>query len=444
MKVLLLAAGRSKRMKPVSDKNFLNFLGKPLIWHQVDMLVRNGLKEIVIVGGAHNLEALRSYDFGFGDDVSIEFCEQEALDDGMKGAVESSFEMVKDDEVLIMSSNDVVDDSAFEAMNAAVEGGEADAFILGKKVESYFPGGYLETDSDGYIHNIVEKPGEGNEPSDLVNLVLHYYSDPGALMEALKSCESEEDDKYEVAMADMMKAGVKFKAVSYDGPWHPIKFPWHVQNVFRFLFEKAEKGVSDGAKVAGSAVINGEVIIEDGVKIFDGAVINGPAYIGAGSVVATNALVRDSHVGPNCVVGFITEIARSYLGHDVWTHSNYVGDSVIGNNVSFGAGSNTGNLRLDEKNVMVRNCLESNDDRIFDSGSPKFGLICGDNVRIGTNVSTMPGVKIGGGTFVGAGIVVPKNVPENSFVRGSWELKISENRESLEKMDRDSFKDGLK
>ena len=204
------------------------------------------------------------------------------------------------------------------------------------------------------------------------------------------------------------------------------------------MFDKSEKKIAETAKISANAIINGEVIIGDNVKIFDGAVINGPAYIGDNSVVATNSLVRESDVSKNCVIGFSTEIARSFLSNEVWTHSNYIGDSIIGNNVSFGAGSLTGNLRLDEKNIMV-----DYDGNKYDSQTNKFGAVIGDDVRIGVNTSIMPGIKIGSGSFIGAGIVVPKNIENNSYVRASWELKISENKESAAVNDRENFKKKL-
>lgn len=428
MKVLLLAAGRSNRMQPVKDKNFLDFLGKPLIQHQIEALSRNGFDEIILMAGAHNLERMKALCEGLNADIEV--VEQEDLDMGMCGAVMSAKNLLGDAPVLIFSSNDIVEDNAFVLMNEAVGSAAADSYILGKKVDSYFPGGYLEIDGDGFIQNIVEKPGAGNEPSDMVNLVVHYHKNASKLVEYLEKVSSSQDDLYEVALAAMMKDGVKFKAVKYDGFWQPIKFPWHVQKVFNFLFDNAEKGISSSAKISENAVINGDVIIADGVKIFDGAVVNGPVYIGENSVIATNVLVRDSHVGKDCVIGFSTELARSFLGNDVWTHSNYIGDSVIGNNVSFGAGSITGNLRLDEGNIG-------------DSGQNKLGLITGDDIRVAVNTSFMPGVKLGSGTFVGAGIVISEDIPEKSFVRGSFELKISENKCEAKISNRENLKNKL-
>lgn len=437
MKVLLLAAGRSKRMKPIDDKNFLNFCGKSLIQHQLEMLKENGFNEIVVVGGAHNLDKIRKLGESLG--LQIDISEQEDLEMGMCGAVLAGKEFINNDEaVLVMSSNDLVDSSAFEAIKEAYEAGGAESYILGYKVLEYFPGGYLETNAEGFIHNIVEKPEPSTEPSDLVNLVVHLHGNYGRLLEELERVKSDSDDLYEIALANMMKAGIKFKAVSYEGFWQAIKFPWHVQKVFMHFFEKAEKGVDKSAQIAEGAKINGEVIIAENVKIFDGAVVNGPAYIGPGSVVATNALVRESCLGAGCVIGFSTEVARSYLGDEVWTHSNYIGDSVIGNNVSFGAGTVIGNLRFDEKNVVV-----DYDGKKYDSKSNKFGCIIGDNVRFGINASIMPGVRIGSGSLVGAGLVLAENVPDNSFVRGEWNLKISENKMNLGDSDRSEFKKKL-
>ncbi len=195
------------------------------------------------------------------------------------------------------------------------------------------------------------------------------------------------------------------------------------------------KKIAKSAVIAESATLHGDIIIGENVKVLDNAVITGPVYIGDNSVIATNTLVRESHIGENCVIGFSTEVARSFLGNGVWTHSNYIGDSVIGNNVSFGGGTVIGNLRLDEANILV----EVNGGKM-DSKTNKLGIITGDNVRVGINTSFMPGVKIGANCLIGAGIIVAEDIPENSFVRGKTELKISENKINIESIDREKFK----
>jgi len=436
MKVVMLAAGRSKRMKPIEDKNFLSFLGKPLIVHQLEIIRKAGLKEIILVGGKHNLEKIEGMAKSLK--MKIQVVEQKNLDLGMCGAVLAAKDLIKNEEVMVLSSNDVVDLKAFQLVMKAHDR-QAESFILGKKVFEYFPGGYLEIDKKGYIKNIVEKPEPGTEPSNLVNLVVHVHKNANKLVQYLEKVSSRNDDLYEQALAKMIKDGIKMKAVEYDGFWQPLKYPWHIHSVFKYLFGKAEKKIAKSAKIAKGAIINGEVIIGENVRVFDGAVINVPCYIGDDTIVATNALVRDSNVGKNCVIGYSTEVARSFLGDEVWTHSNYIGDSVIGNNVSFGAGTVTGNLRLDEKNVQVYY-----EGKKIDAHTNKFGAIIGNDVRVGVNTSLMPGVKIGSGSFIGAGIVVPENVPDKSFVRGEWKLKVSENKEDIAAIDRTEFKKRMK
>jgi bifunctional UDP-N-acetylglucosamine pyrophosphorylase/glucosamine-1-phosphate N-acetyltransferase len=127
-------------------------------------------------------------------------------------------------------------------------------------------------------------------------------------------------------------------------------------------------------------------------------------------------------------------VARSYLGDGVWTHTNYIGDSVIGNDVSFGAGTVTGNLRLDEKEISVTISKKWNGkttEEKIPTGLTKLGLITGDHTRVGVNTSFMPGVKVGSNSFVGAGITVAQDVPAGSFVTGDWKLKVRPNREKI-------------
>lgn len=418
MKALLLAAGRSRRVKPVEDKNFLRFCGKFLIEHQLQALSRAGFKEVIVVGGAHNLERLRAV---CGEATVVE---QKDLEAGMAGAVLAARDHLGNDPVAIISGNDVVDESAYAALFAALDS-NADSVLLAKEVSEYFPGGYLRVDAENRVLDIVEKPGAGNEPSNLVNIVLHGHRNPAALFSTLDQAHSDRDDRYEAALNGLIKSGAVVRAVPYNGFWSAIKFPWHVLAVARYFLEKmpTAAAIDPSAVVEEGARLVGNVSLAANVRVMAGATLVGPAYIGRDSVVATNALVRESTVGEKCVVGYSTEVARSILGDDVWTHSNYLGDSVIGDDVTFGAGTVTGNLRLDAASVPVGVGEEK-----VDSGMAKLGLLTGDHIRVGINVSFMPGIKIGSHSVVGAGVTVNADIPEKSYARGTVTLEISPNR----------------
>jgi len=441
MQVVLLAAGQSKRVKPIPDKNFIRFCGKYLMEWQLQSLKQAGFDDILIVGNNINLDKLKKITKNSENKNSlpkkIYFTEQKNLAKGMAGAILDSKKYLKK-EILIVSSNDVVDIKAYELI--LKQSKNFDSAIIGYKVSKYFPGGYLEISNKGLVRNIIEKPEKGQQPSNMINLVIHYFKDSEKLLTALETeiLEKGKDDLYERALLHLIKNGLAIKAVTYDGFWQALKYPWHVFDLDQYFFAKVYQEkikhigegpnwISKSAEIAKNVVINGKVIIEAGAKIFDNAVIQGPTYIGKNSIVANNALLRHSFLGENCVIGFATEIARSHLEDDVWTHSNYIGDSFIGNNVSFGAGTVTGNLRLDEKNISFGD---------FDTGKNKFGLVTGDNIRCGINVSFMPGLKIGSNSIITAGIVISKDIEENSFVKGNFEIKVAENRRKILKREK--------
>lgn len=431
MKVVLLAAGRSIRMQPVADKNFLKFLGVPLIARQLEALIRSSFDEILIMGGRHNLPALKNLiknlkKTGKLKKARITLRQQQDLDLGMAGAVISAANWIKADPFLVVSSNDVVGKEAFGYVKKRIKKGEG--LLVANKVSKYFPGGYLKISAKGIITKIVEKPSEGKEPSKFVNIVIHYHPFPKQLIEKLKKISSSCDDRYECALQALFDDKIVYRAVPFGGFWQPVKYPWHVITLMDHFLASSSDGARKGrgVEIAKNAVIEGSVILSDGVKVMENAVIKGPAYIGDNSIIATNALVRQSHIGANCVIGFGSEVARSYVGDNVWTHTNYIGDSVIGNDVSFGAGTVTGNLRLDEKNIQV-----GVNGGKMDCGSNKFGLVTGNHIRVGINASFMPGIKIGSNSFVGAGIVVAQDIPEGSYVAGRWELKIRPNKEKI-------------
>ena len=135
MKVLLLAAGRSKRVKPVEDKNFLRFCGKSLIHHQLDALTNAGFKDLVLIGGKHNLKKLKTFAKDFAKEhkkTKVSVVEQKDLDAGMAGAVLSAKSHVKKAEpILIVSSNDVVEEEAYRLIFDAAQNDYFESCILG-------------------------------------------------------------------------------------------------------------------------------------------------------------------------------------------------------------------------------------------------------------------------------------------------------------------------
>ncbi|MBT3349165.1 NTP transferase domain-containing protein [bacterium] len=396
MKTIFLAAGRSTRMDPIGDKNFLEFCGEPLIVKLLKNAAAGGLENFIVVAGKHNAGEIASVLQKFKFPATI--VEQPNPDDGMAGGVLAGLEKCGAGEVFLLGGNDAVDPKIYEKM--VFEGRSADGAILAKKVEKYFPGGYLQTDRKK-ITTIVEKPGAGNEPSNLVNIVAHFFRDANELQKLLKQQNFQNPDAYERALHELFQQK-NFTAVEYSGNWCAVKFPHHVLEMMEFWLEKLpENFVDESAEVADTARLRGEKIyISAGAKITDNVVISGPCFVGKNAIIGTGSLVRGSIIGENCVVGFNSEIARSFLAKKVSTHIAYVGDSIVDENVNFGAFSCTTNLRLDHKNVKVKI-----KDEVLDSGREKLGAIVGAGTQIGSGAKIMPGRTISNSGFVAPGEV---------------------------------------
>jgi len=71
-------------------------------------------------------------------------------------------------------------------------------------------------------------------------------------------------------------------------------------------------------------------------KILPGARVVGKSYVGRDCVIGNNTLVRDSYIDDGAVVGYNTEVSESYIGRKTTLHTNFIGNSVIGDNCHFG------------------------------------------------------------------------------------------------------------
>jgi NDP-sugar pyrophosphorylase family protein len=408
MKVVFLCGGAGKRMFPITeDKFLLEFLGKTLLEHQIEVAKRAGLTDFIIVTGTKNVSRIVSITANIIG-INIKLAIQETPS-GIANALESAARLL-DDEIIVVNPNDVFDGSAYTRLLKAHRANNAVSYMLGYEVDAYFPGGYLEIDPPDTLTHIVEKPGKGNEPSNLVNILVHLHTDPEKLLNHVANVQTNGDDVYELAIDSMVKENQTVRVIPFTDSWTPIKYPWHIFAVVRQFLSHTPGYVAPTAVISEKALVDGNVYIDDNVRVLEDAVIRGPVYIGRNSVIGTGSLIRGySHIGADCVVGFSTEVKGSYIGNGCWFHMCYVGDSIIGEKCSFGANTIFANWRFDEKNISVR----VNGKRL-DSGLNKLGAIVGNNCRSGVNASLMPGVKVGPNSIVGPQVCLTKDLePDN-------------------------------
>jgi NDP-sugar pyrophosphorylase family protein len=426
VKAVFLCGGRGKRMFPITeDKFLLDFLGKTLLEHQIEAACEAGLSHFVIIGNPDNIQRVEQITKkipGIKVDLALQ---KKSL--GIADALKSA-EPFLHSQLLVINPNDVFSSSAYAKIHNEVEKATASSYILGYQVQNYFPGGYLQVNSQNDLLHIVEKPNPGEEPSNLVNILIHCHNNSEELLRYIETVHTTKDDVYECALDNMVKAGHKIKVVPYSDFWAPIKYPWHIFKVMEYFLDNAQPYIASSARISEKATIEGKVILSDNVKVFENAVIRGPVYIGANSIIGNNALVRDySHIGSNSVIGYSTEVKHSYIGDDCWFHSNYIGDSIVDDNCSLGAGTVLANFRLDEENIQIKV-----GDSLVDTGYDKLGAIIGRGCRIGVNASIMPGVRVGPGCFVGPQLCLQQDLGANKMASLGSQYQVNDNKTRLD------------
>ncbi len=406
---IVLAGGANSRFWPLREKSLLSMLGQTLLRRHLIALHEAGIDRGIIVATPENAEQLAAEAVSAGGPAMRVVVQGEPR--GMGDAILTALRAERDPEaqpLLVTQVHDVFGGALLSRVVDTFRRDPSRSYLAAYKTRAYFPGGYFALDGERAT-GLIEKPGAGREPSDLVSIVVRLHRDPVGLLRALEAAYAAggPDDHYERAITVQMRAH-EHAVVVHDGAWAAIKYPWHVLDVADMLLgQLGAPSVAADCRIDPRASIQGPVHIEPGARLFAGARVVGPAYVGRDAIIGNNALVRHSCVEARCVVGFGSEVARSYVGPDCWFHTNYVGDSVIGPGSRFGAGAVTANLRQDHR--TVRSVVRG--ERI-DTGRDKLGLICGASASFGVQAATMPGVKVGTGSIVGPGIVLYRDVPD--------------------------------
>lgn len=430
--VVMLAAGSGTRFWPMTQpKEQFAFLGQSLLERNLHALKKAGVTSVMIVGNPTDEAYIRSLAI---EGVKIQFVIQNESH-GMGDAVLSAKSQLGSHPILVMNAEDLIDHAFYTKIMSEIKNNEA--FIVGRKVDRYFDGGYLVV-KDNRLAGIVEKPGEKNAPSNLINLVYHFFPDASVFLKTVEQTTSDRDDVYEQALATYLSKNV-VRVLEYEGSWFPLKYPWHVLDIMDELLKDVQSHQGKNVTIKNNVTIEGNVWIGDNVKIFENSKITGPCFIGDNSIIGNNSMIRESVLGDGCITGFNTDITRSYIGNNCWFHTNYVGDSVFEGNISMGSGAKTANLRLDEGDIfsVVKG-------KKLDTGRVKLGAMVGKDVRIGVNASIMPGIKIGAHSFVGSGVILDNDLPDGSFCTAkaaSYEVK--KNLRSVDMQSREKFKKAL-
>ncbi len=411
LKAVVFAAGRGERLWPLTEtrpKHLLTLAGRPILEGTLRGLGKTGIREVLLVVN-YKAEMIKSFLRGIQLGCKVSFVLQERPA-GTADALRSCQPQLKGEARFIVTYGDDYYSTSGLARFVKAALRSPDDMVAAAAVEDPSRFGRLEI-TKGLVTSIQEKIDKTGPAR--VNAGLYMLS--GSVFKALEKTRVSGRGEYELtdSLGLMIRGGTRVRPFSLGKEeWLGVTYPWDLLDANRMALESRSSSIA--GEVEGGVQVRGPVILARGSVVKSGSYLEGPLVVGKDTTIGPNSYLRPyTSIGQNCKVGASCEVKNSVLmDHVKIPHLSYVGDSVVGEGASLGAGTVTANLRFD--GAVVRSRVKG---KWIDTHRRKLGTIFGDNVRTGINVSIFPGVKIGPGAWVGPGVIVSKDVASGGRLR---------------------------
>lgn len=165
------------------------------------------------------------------------------------------------------------------------------------------------------------------------------------------------------------------------------RLPWEITASLKATLEQLIPELGEAYRVQDGIAVHHTALIEPGVTLKAPVVIGPDCFVGAHAYFREGVLLDESvKIGPGCeiktsVICSVTAIA----------HFNYVGNSIIGQQVNLEAGAIVANHYNERTQKEIRVLHQ---ERIIETGVKKFGAIVGDHSKIGANAVLSPGTLL--------------------------------------------------
>lgn len=384
MQAVILAAGEGKRVRPLTKnrpKAMIPVANRPIIEYAIDALVKNGIRDIVVVVGYRKEQVTRYLN---QLDAPIEVVVQDRQL-GTGHALLAAQSRLSDN-FLVIPGDNYIDPTSISRIKDTTNS------MLVKEHPNPSNFGVV-TIHNGYVTSLVEKPASA--PSFTVSTGIYSLTDEVFSLIAGNDLTD--------AISAMIQNGVKIRGVPADD-WQDAIFAWDLLKMNRCLLHTTLSPTREGA-ISRQTIIQGHVKIGKGSTIGANTVITGPVVIG-----------EDCNIGPNCCIMPDTSIG-SRVTVEPFT---VIGDAIIMDDTVVGSHSRLINSVVGERCILANHTSTWKSSGILEvegcATHSEFGAVFGDTIS-GGPFSVYKNSVIGNNvTIEGQTSLSSRMVPDNSVV----------------------------
>jgi bifunctional UDP-N-acetylglucosamine pyrophosphorylase/glucosamine-1-phosphate N-acetyltransferase len=421
MKAVILAAGKGTRLHPLTltrPKHLVPIGGKPIIDHVLTSLDQAGFNEVVFIVNYLSKQLKAHLGDGSKYKMQFTFTTQEQL----KGTADAaSYAKPHVEDTFLLTYGDWL--MTTDAVKKILRVHEQETPLITMAVvpvvnpEQY---GIIELDGSS-IKRIIEKPRRNDAPTNLANAGIYILADE--IFQAIERTQESPRSELEItdSLSLLIEEDKKIAAAKLSSnELFDVGLLWDLFNANQWALDKLKP--TRKGQIEDNTHLIGAVGIGEGARIRSGTYIEGPAIIGRESDIGPNCYIRPhTSIGQNVRIGNSCEIKNSLIMDKTHIgHLSYIGDSIIGENCNFGAGTTIANYRFDGKPVKIK---VKND--ILNSRRRKFGAVFGDSVKTGINSLFMPGVKVGNDCWIGPNVNIARDIPPKTKIILKQHIEVS-------------------